>query len=374
MFQEEYKKAYNQIKANENSVEKILSSEEIKQKDRGWKKKYQPVFITIVVVAVFVFSVLNFTGTTISALADEIAETFGYSKAESGIRSRLSNRYSNKWNKGFVPAGATARRNGVIMTVENVMFIGTDAVIVVSFANEEGCDFIQKNMDYNWMDLSLSLQMETGMVKRSEISFTEFDEENEKLYVVYTAHRSTKKVVDGENMRLTVNNLFAYESSEYILELAELETDPDTKMVKLPVGYFESDVVEAEGEGYPYKVSVLDMTPLSEIKSDEVKVTGTAYVDGMLRIQVCHGRSQIPNDAKRVAMINRYDEDGEEVLPQAVERICWYERVNGEFVEFVEYYFSVSEEEARELVLPVTFMEWEGSMNTVWEVNFPAEK
>jgi hypothetical protein len=104
-------------------------------------------------------------------------------------------------------------------------------------------------------------------------------------------------------------------------------------------------------------------------------VTGIAYMDGMLRVQVCQGESKLNNNIYQNAYIKQLNEDGEEIFPGPNEMVIWYERVDGKLLEFKEFYYMVSEEQLKKVPMVMRFSRREGLVNnSAFKVEFEIEE
>lgn len=334
MLKEDYINAYEQVRADEDSIERIMKNA-YEKKNKNIVQKLRP----IVVMMIAVFAII--LGTQIPAYAEV-----------------------------YIPENAAVSKDGVVMKVEKVRFHGRELVVDVSFANEAGADFVNGETEYDWGDVCV----EINDVKAHNTSFDilKYDEEEGKLYVRYEILRHTAKIYVGAPMKISVNGMCISRNWQETFDVT-VKTNPATREVKLPVGLFESDIVKTESKAYPYMVSVLDETPLSEINPDKAAITGAAYMDGMLRVQVCYGESKYFKDGTKIATLSRY-EDGKEIFPTDDEQIHWYEQIDDKWVMFMEYYYIVSEEKAKTFPMVLDCYETEGLRDTVWEVDFIIEK
>lgn len=128
------------------------------------------------------------------------------------------------------------------------------------------------------------------------------------------------------------------------------------------------EYVKLENDEYPYMASVLDITPLSEIPTDKSMVTGIAYIDGILRVQLCQPDNSVYEDSYYRTFIEVFNEEGKAI--DAKEQIFWYEKVNGEMMEFRDFYYLVSDAQRKELLMKMENMYLKGNVNTVWDVEF----
>lgn len=379
MFQGEYKKAYDEIKAEHGSVNEILACAEAKN---GYKRKRiqwkHAIAICMAIISLFVgVSISPYAKTAKMALNLYEAGFIDYTSYKS-----LQRNYP-EFNYGIVPENASVPRNGIVMTVEAVAFYKREMVVIFSFANEEGNDFIQEGGDYHWNEIKVCIDGE-----EVDFGYTEtgkFNVENGKKYFVYRAQRGTARYPEDEIVSISVKGCFTVDRWEESYSSSDLALEADTRVVELHSthvdeyileshsSYEVEDIVKLENDDYPYNASVLDMIPLSEIKVGEAKITGAAYLDGILRVQLCQSANTVYDEFFQRAYIVRNNEDGEQILPNPVGQVVWYEKIEGELVEFREEYYVVAEETAREFPLVLEVLEERGYSDTVWNVEFVVE-
>jgi hypothetical protein len=260
------------------------------------------------------------------------------------------------------------------MTVEEVAFYGTKVVMTISFLNEEGSNFINGETKYNWQDMEVSIAGQK--IEIDKTNPLKYDAKSKKLYGTYIGERYTTNVKKGKNISVCEKNLYTSSQWEESFDLSNIEKNAETRAVKLPVGSFtyDSTIVKTESKEYPYIVDVLNQTPLAEVNQNEVDVTGIAYMDGMLRVQVCQGEYKLNNNIYQNAYVMQFNEEGEEIFPNPNEMVIWYERVDGKLLEFKEFYYVISEEQLKKRPMVVYFEKIEGLINTVLEVEFEIEE
>lgn len=360
MFKEEYKNAYEQIKADDGSINKILEranrKSTYKKKGMGWK----PAIVTMLL------AVTLFVGVNIPTFAQEINQmvTILETGAISYTDYKSLQREHPKWIKnGFVPRNASVSRDGIIMTVELATFCERDFIAILSFANEEGYNWIHKDGNYSWYKVSSKIGSYVPVILHG-MKFMKYDEETNKAYYVYTAQRETARIPKGETVNIQINGFFESAQWEESLDLSNVALEADTRIVKLHNSEVNKEIVQLENTKFPYMASVLNMTPLSEIKNDAVTLTGAAYIDGALRVQTCQPDNGVYNFDYQFAKI--------ESSAQEAERLIWYEKIDGKLMMFTEQYFDVSE--TSEISMVMKFHEKTGCWNTSWAVSFEVEK
>lgn len=360
MFKDEYKNAYEQIKADDGSVNRILErtkhKKAYKKKETGWK----PAIVTILL------AVTLFVGANIPTFAQEIARIVNI--WETGAMDytdyKSLQREHPEWiTNSFIPENATVSRDGIIMTVELATFCKNDFIAIISFANEEGYHWIHKDGNYSWYDASVKISEFTPNIAHG-MEFLKYDEVKEKIYYIYTAQRNTARIPEDETISIQIKGFFEDAQWEEALDISDVALEADSRVVELYNSKVNEELVQLENVEYPYTASVLNITPLSEIKTDAVTLTGVAYINGMLRVQTCQPDNGVYNMEYRFAYI--------ESSRQEVEELIWYEKIDGQLMMFTEQYYDVSDVSSLPLVMK--FHEKTGCWNTSWAVSFEVEK
>ena len=112
-----------------------------------------------------------------------------------------------------------------------------------------------------------------------------------------------------------------------------------------------------------WNVRVMDVVELKEELLEDLRITGVAYDEGVLRVQQCRGNLK---EADRYIMLYLKDENGNEIIPGR--GVSWQEEIQGERVHFDEDWFLISEEELKEYELYGMFYIKDGSVKGNWEV------
>lgn len=366
MFQEEYKKAYDEIKVEHNSVNEIFACAEKKSRYKKKRIQWKPV------VVIFFAVMILFSGAGISAAAKEHTERL--SLYEAGIidytlyKSMQRNSYSLEI---VIPENASVSKDGVIVTLEAAIFDRREFVLFYSLANEEGYDLIQEDGggEYEWKNVTVSFDGEPLVI--NETCFWKYDKEKEKAYYRFTSYRDTARYPEGETISLHIKGAFKTNWSEEEVDLSNVVSEANTKIVKIQNSWVNEDFVKVENEDFPYMASVLDITPLSEIPADKAAITGIAYMDGVLRVQLCQPDNSVYEDSFQRTFITACNKLGKQI--DVNEQIFWYEKVNGELVEFRELYYLISETEIKNLSMKMENRYLKGNLKTVWDIEFVVE-
>ena len=290
MFKEEYKKAYDEIKVDEKKVYEVLKQAKYKtspkRRDTVWRN----------VVATTLLAILLIVGINIPAFAQELERMTSIlnTGAIDYTYYKSLQRENPEWTKNaFVPNHAIVKKDGIIMKVELVTFYRKKIEAIISFANDEGSNWIHKDGDYNYNNISVKIG--DSIPSYPNVKFMKYDSEKEKIYYFYTANRSTKQIPESETICIKVHGFFEGKSWEESIDLSNVASNANTRSVTLYNSNVNETLVSLKNYEYPYKASVLNMTPLSEIKIDQVTVTGQEYTDGILRIQTCQPDNGVYN-------------------------------------------------------------------------------
>ena len=360
MFKEEYKKAYDEIKVADGKVTEILKQAKCrnlpKQQNTMWKN----------VVATMLLAITLIVGINIPAFAQEIERVSRIlnTGAVDYTYYKSLQRENPEWTQNaFVPNHAIVKKDGIIMKVELVTFYRKKVEAIISFANDEGSNWIHKDGDYNYNNISVKIG--DSIPSYPNIKFIKYDSEKEKIYYSYTANRSTKQIPESETICIEVHGFFEGKSWEESIDLSNVASNANTRSVTLYNSNVNETLVSLKNYEYPYKASVLNITPLSEIKTDQVTVTGQAYSDGILRIQTCQPDNGVYNMNYVFAYIHTPLEKAEQLI--------WYEKIDGQLMLFIEDYYTISEESLNSLPMVMKFNEKKGAWNTTWSVAFEVE-
>ena len=358
MFKEEYKNAYNEITAPTGSTNKILERAKCnstpKRMHIAWKTVIVGLFLTITLTV----------SMNLPTFAQEIARIINIweSDAIDYAYFKSLQRENPEWTQNaFIPENATVTNNGIIMKVELATFCEKEFIAVISFANEEGFNLIRKDAEYHYYDSSVKIG--ESIPQSCSMEFMKFD--NEKAYYLYTAKRHTARIPESETICMEIHGLFESRNWEESIDLSNVSLDADTRIVKLHNSNVDETLIALENSEFPYLAPVLNMTPLSEIKTERATVTGLAYVDGILRIQTC----QPDNDVSSTNYAIAYSSYSEE----KAEQLIWYEKIDGQLMLFIEDYYIISEEALNDFSMVIKFNEKNGAWNTTWSVAFEVE-
>lgn len=363
MFQENYKKAYDSIIPENALVEKMLEMAEnaaVEGKNRrgGFFRVIKPMLTAAAVVAAFV-TIMSLT--VMPVLAANVPAVYRFLN---GISPALAD--------FFVPVEKSCTKKDITMQVEAVYVEGNRAEVYISFQDAEGAgNVIDGEIDL-WT--GYGLQSRTGCSSIGGHSFAGYDAETGKAY--WKVSLQGWDAFETDKLTFYVYSILSSISEEKReLDLKEALTEAEFKHVTLsgrsgtqPA----NDIIQRTDEEKrddPRPVSaVMNVKPVSECVADGFTVTGIAFLDGNLRVQICMGDQ---SRAVRHVRLFLTDEDGEERINDY--SVTWKESWGGVDYTFYEYVFTDVDADADAYALYGLFNEESGYVEGDWSVTFTLE-
>ena len=154
------------------------------------------------------------------------------------------------------------------------------------------------------------------------------------------------------------------------IDLSEILYDAPMKKVALSGGSPFSGKEGQDDEGNPAWIEwVLSGMPAEECAADDFTLTGTAYKDGILRVQMCMGDN---THADRHVELVITDSEGNE--RRWDESVSWFEDVGETRYAFYEFSFLIEERELENAEMYGIFHNAEESVKGDWKVTFRLEE
>lgn len=334
MFQDEYKKAYNQIE-----ISKIKVGELQKRLD-GKRKVKENYYRIMKPIAVSVASLCLFFIVALPILAEQIPAVY-----------QVIQKFAPDMVEYILPEEFTCTNSDITLQVEAVNVEGNVAEIILSFKDAEGS---KKNQIDGRVDLYDSYRM-INYGENMQIggcSFLEYDALEDKAY--FKVDLTSDIAFQEDKVKIVVNQLLTrYENEEHEIHLEEMIENPEEKTVQC------SGISGMTGR----TARVMDLTGQNADIADELYVTGVSYDEGVLRVQQCRGNFQ---NADRHIRLYLKDQEGNERIPDT--SVSWQEERGGEKVLFEETWFMISEQELKMCELYGVFYISDNSVNGAWEV------
>ena len=334
MFQDEYKKAYNQIEISQIKVG------ELQKRLDGNRKVKENYYRIMKPIAVSVASLCLFFIVALPILAEQIPAVY-----------RVIQKFAPDMVEYILPEEFTCTNSDITLQVEAVNVEGNTAEIILSFKDAEGS---KKNQIDGKMDLYDSYRM-INYGENMQIggcSFLEYDALEDKAY--FKVDITSDIAFQRDKVKIVVNQLLTrYENEEHEIHLEEMIENPEEKTVQC------SGISGVTGR----TARVMDLAEQNADIADELYVAGVSYDEGVLRVQQCRGNFQ---NADRHIRLYLKDQEGNERIPDA--SVSWQEERGGEKVLFEETWFMISEQELKMCELYGVFYISDNSVNGAWEV------
>ncbi len=334
MFQQEYKRAYEKISPGRDLV---FTEADIEKYTEGQgkvrKTKRINAWMTFRPIAVASLVVCLMAGLGLPVAAQNIPKVYDVLKRNvPGLLDYM------------VPVQKSDSSQGILLQVEAVNIEGNKADVIVSFSDEGTEDYIHGMVD---MYDSYHLKSYSAESNVGGCSFLEYDPVEDKAYFQVEL-TSTTGTFDTSRLEFNVAMLLTdcrRELKEIPLDTALRECNVKAVSLNGRGGTGKEnpalDKLSQSGNAMdPRPVhQVLDI-PMDKYSPESMEITAMAYMDGVLRIQLCRGNFK---EADRHMNLYMKTESGEELYPDLA--VSWQEEVAGEKVLLEEYYFVISEEQ-----------------------------
>ena len=350
MFQEEYKKAYGSVKPPKISAEELCDKIEA-QRNRKIHHWVKPIVIPV-------FSMCLICMLAMPVLAEQIPAVYG-----------VILKYAPALAEYVLPEETSCTSKDITLQMEAVNIDGNTGAVILSFsdAKESGKDQINGRVDLydSYRIINYGEAWQSG-----GCSFLEYDPVEDKAY--FKVDITSDREIAKDKVRFAVTQLLTRcEKEERKIGLEQMIEDPNEKVLERNGGggvlkdRSEIPFYVMVADSTSRTVRVMDVAELNESMVEELRVTGVAYDEGVLRVQQCRGNFQ---DADRHIRIYLKDREGKERIPDA--SASWQEEINEERVLFDETWFIITEEELEAYELYGEFYITDGSVKGNWEVTF----
>ena len=331
MFKSRYQKAYDAVtpsrKLVEDTIEKAAAGKRAGQKTFFEKPRALKLsLITAAVVLCFVMAV--------PICAPVCAAN---SPAFHKIVEYLSPALADK----LVPIEESSTSQGITMQVEAIHLEGNEAEIIVSFRDAEGST---QDLVHGEMDLfdGYGLSDYTNDSWLGGCRFLTYDAAEDKAY--FEVAVQADNAYQSNKLQFSVRSLLCDKYHETRdVDLSGLVYSAETKRVMLSgsggpmtedmLPDFLQDVSAAPEDPRSY-AKVLDMMNITECAADDFTVTGIAYMDGVLRVQVCMGDNW---DTDRHVQLFLKDSEGNERYED--HSVSWHEDVGDTSYQIYEFWY-----------------------------------
>lgn len=350
MFQDEYKRAYDQIEISKIDIGELEKSLNESQK---WKEKF---YLIIRPIAVTIVSFCLLCILALPVVAEQLPVVY-----------QVIEKFAPDLVDYILPEEAICTSNGITLQVEAVNIQGNVAEVILSFkdANESEIDQIYGRIDLyeSYQIVNYGENMQIG-----GCNFLEYNSLEDKAY--FKVDITSDTVFQKEKIKLMVNQLLTHhEECEQEISLDGMIDKPKEKNVEVSgiSGTMEKrSKIPFWVSGFKTKsqvVRVMDIAKSTESMAEALCVTGVAYEEGILRVQQCRGSFE---NADRHIRFFLKDKEANERIPDA--SVSWQEKIDGEKILFEESWFVISEQELEKSELFGDFYITEKSVKGEWEI------
>lgn len=241
----------------------------------------------------------------------------------------------------LVPVEKSCSSQGITMEVEAVALEGREAEIIVSMRDDEGSTADRIHGQIDLFD-SYELVSYGGDMTIGGSMFLYYDDASDKAYFKITAQSSEE--YRGDKLRFAVREILCDKASERRqISLKGVEDAAATRVVEingmsgmmeeeeLPESLKAAGGTEKDAGG---SRRVLDLTDAAECAADGFTVTGGAYMDGVLRLQICMGDTRHADRHVQPFLVDAAGKERSEDYS-----ISWQETVGDTSYQFYEYWF-----------------------------------
>lgn len=372
-FRQIYQESYDEIRPDRDLAEELL--EDARTERRKWMQ-----YAVLRPIAMALLGVLFLLGGT-SVLANNV-----------GFVYEMIERTSPELADLFVPVQESDTRAGICMEVEAVYLGDGDrtARVLISFRDTQG-DRIRGQVDVfdsYGLDGSAGASWVTA-----GCSYVGYDEETGKAY--YQVQLSSDAAYERSKLTFRVRELLLrHEEEDREIPLADVAFEMSAKRISLsgrggmldwdryreqegldmeePTAFLDSIFIK-NTESMPDDPRpsgwVMEGVPVSQCAEDDFTITGLAYGDDVLRLQICMGEI---SHASRYVFPYLKMADGDE-------RIYWFsnswtEEKGEKRLMFYEYYWPCTPQELEGARLHGEFCRSEDPLEGHWKVTFRAEE
>lgn len=369
MFREEYRKAYENINPDRDSIDRILQRaateyaeiagrkyETLLTRESVWARKAagNASYVAAILLMLCLLSTL-----TLTVAAQHIPAVY-----------RIVEEYVPSLAEYILPEEISSTGKGITMQVEAIDIIDNTAEILLSFRDAEDSE---ENIIKGKIDLYDSFRLKNFGEEWSAggAGFLEYDEAEGKAY--YKVELTSSDAYSRSLVRLGVTQILTeLTEEERAIDMTGLLKDPAEKVVHLSGagGMRERDAFpfyEQSGSSEDPRPGcrVMDIAALEENLLETLTITGVAYDEGALRVQACRGNFA---NADRHVRTYLKDAAGNERVNDG--SVSWQEEICGQPVLFEEQWFLISEEELANYDLYGMFYITDGAVKGNWEVTF----
>lgn len=241
----------------------------------------------------------------------------------------------------LVPIEKSSTSQGITMQVEAINLEGNEAEIIISLKDAEDST---QDLVHGELDLfdSYGLSDHTNDSIVGGCHFLTYDENDDKAYFQVTVQ--SDHVYQGSKLQFTAHSILCDKTHDTRdVDLSGIVYAAETKPVRLSGsgGPLHEDMlpdflwdVPGTSEDPMPRTNVLDMMSIADCAADDFTLTGIAYVDGVLRVQMCMGDNR---SSDRHVQLFLKDSDGNERYED--HSVSWDETVGDTSYQVYEFWY-----------------------------------
>lgn len=327
MFENRYKKAYDAIVPSQELVsDTIKKMQENAEGDKTANKKSVRALKIILTAAAVIVCIV----TAVPVCATNIPAFY---KIVEYVSPAMADR--------LIPIEKSSTDQGITMQVEAINLDGNEAEIIVSLKDAEGS---MQDLVHGEMDLFDSYRL-SDYANDSIVGgchFLTYDAQEDKAY--FQVMVQSDHVYRSDKLQFSVHAILCDKfSATREVDLSKVVYDTGTKQVALSGsgGLISEEMLPDSLKRVPGTeqdprpgANVLDMALAADCAADDFTVTGIAYMDGVLRVQICMGDNW--SSDRHVELFLR-DADGNERYPD--HSVSWHEAVGETSYDFYEFWY-----------------------------------
>ncbi|MDE7477686.1 MAG: hypothetical protein K2M91_07020 [Lachnospiraceae bacterium] len=332
MFDSSYKKAYHTITPSQKlisdtiekmQIEKIQIEKSVASKSSG--KNHFALRVSITAAAAVLCLVM--------AVPVCAAKIPAFYKIVEYLSPALADR--------LVPIEQSSTSQGITMQVEAIRLEGNEAEIIISLSDAEDST---QDLVHGEMDLfdSYNLSDHTNESIVGGCHFLTYDEAEDKVY--FQVNVQSDNVYQSDKLQFSVCSVLCDKVHDTRdVDLSGIVYSAETKRVTLSGsgGSVSKDMLPDFLQNVPGTMEdprpgthVLDMMQVTDCAADDFTLTGIAYMDGVLRVQMCMGDNW---SSDRHVQLFLVDSDGKERFED--HSVSWNEEVGDTSYQFYEFWF-----------------------------------
>ena len=272
----------------------------------------------------------------------------------------------------LVPIEKSSTSQGITMQVEAVNLEGNEAEVVISLsdAKDSTQDLVHGEMDL-YDSYSLSDYTNDSII--GGCHFLTYDENDDKAYFLVNAQADN--AYQSGKLQFSVYSILCNKYSvTNDVDLSGIVCAADTKSVTLSGsgGVMSEDMLPDSLKDIPGtqedprpRTRVLDLSKAADCASDDFTITGIAYMDGVLRVQICMGDNR---SSDRHVQLFLKDSNGKERYED--HSVSWHEDVGDTSYQFYEFWYVEDIDDIADYSMYGIFHDSGELINGEWNVVF----